>query len=152
MIFHTIMYRYDIQEPWPHDLYFTVRWLQTLANVPWLWLLIVVIGRFLNCTDELYEWSQVDILPVVLPLWDQQGLLSFHGLMLQGGTRGQYLGHHIFFSYLLKSVWWGNIIFGILVQCDRNIDLKLCMYVSDLYFMVQRFYLMSWRLFDGQKS
>ena len=55
-------------------------------------VMIVVIGRFL-----LYRRSQVDILPEVLSLWDQQGLLSFHGFMFRGGARGQYLGHHTFF-------------------------------------------------------
>ena len=47
---------------------------------------------------KLHGWSQVVILPEALPLWDQQGLLSFHGFMLRGGARGQYLGHHTFFS------------------------------------------------------
>ena len=49
-----------------------------------------------------YRWSQVDILPEALTLWDQQGLLSFQGFMLRGGPRGQYLDHHIF--YLLKTL------------------------------------------------
>ena len=37
----------------------------------------------------LHRWD-------ALPLWDQQGLLSFQGFMLRGGARGQYLGHHRF--------------------------------------------------------
>ena len=28
-----------------------------------------------------------------------------------------------------------NLILEMLVQCDTNIDLNLCIYVSDLYFM-----------------
>ena len=40
LIFHMRMYLYEasrnLQEPWPHDLYFTVSKLQTLANFPWL--------------------------------------------------------------------------------------------------------------------
>ena len=39
-IFHLRMHLYEtsstIQEPWPHDLYYMVGWLQTLANFPWL--------------------------------------------------------------------------------------------------------------------
>ena len=47
LIFYIRMYLYEtsrnIQEPWPHDLYFTVCLLQTLANFPWL--------RFLSSVD-----------------------------------------------------------------------------------------------------
>ena len=32
-----------------------------------------------------------------------------------------------------------NIILEMLVQCDTNVDLNLCIYVSDLYFMVGDF-------------
>ena len=66
-----------------------VCWLQTLV-------MVVVIGRFL----KLYRWAQINILPEALPLWDQQGLLSLHRFMLRGGTRGQYLGHYVFFLSL----------------------------------------------------
>ena len=59
---------------------------------------------------KLYRWSQVDILPEALPLWDQQGLFSFHGFMLQGGARGQYLGHHIFF-FLSFEDFDGSILY-----------------------------------------
>ena len=64
--------------------------------------------------------------------------------MLQGGARGQYLGHHRF-----CLICWTNAITGILVPCDVKIYLIKCMWVSDLHFMVQRFCLLSWRLFDG---
>ena len=54
LIFHTRMYLYEtcrnIQEPWPRDLCFTVHWLQTLADFPWLRFLSS-IGRFLSSTD-----------------------------------------------------------------------------------------------------
>ena len=142
----------------------------------WLWLL------------KLYRWSQVDILLEALPLWDQQGLLSFHGFMLRGVARGQYLGQHILFflsledylmdqyfitdvgsvwhkhwhqtmyvgqwpvfheSNLMKTIWWTNVIIWILVSCDANIYPITFMSVSELYFMVQWFWLVSWRLFDG---
>ena len=40
LIFHMRMYLYEtsrnIQEPWSHDLYFTVCKIQTLVNFPWL--------------------------------------------------------------------------------------------------------------------
>ena len=39
-----------------------------------------------------------------------------------------------------------------MIQCDTNIELKLYMLVSDLYFMVQWFCLIPGRLFDGEMS
>ena len=33
-------------------------------------------------------------------------------------------------------IWWRNVIFGIMDQCDTKIDLLKYMWVSDLYFMV----------------
>ena len=57
--------------------------------------------------------------------------------------------------YILKTIWLTNVIIGILVPCDAKIYLIKCMWVSDLHFMVQWFYLISWtvqdswRLFDG---
>ena len=50
--------------------------------------------------------------------------------------------------YILKTVWWTNVIIGILVPCDTNIYLIKGMWVSDLYFMVQWLCVLSWRLFD----
>ena len=47
-------------------------------------------------------------------------------------------------SNVLKTIWWMNIILEMLVQCDTNIDLNLCIYVSDLYFMIKWFCLISW--------
>ena len=56
---------------------------------------IFVIGRFLSSVNG------------ALPLWDQQGLLSFQGFMLRGGARGQYLGHHRFCLMSWRLVdWW----------------------------------------------
>ena len=58
LIFHTRMYLYEtsrnIQEPWPPDLYFTVCWLQTLADFPLLrilskvdfWALLIVASWY----------------------------------------------------------------------------------------------------------
>ena len=35
-------------------------------------------------------------------------------------------------------------------QSDTYIDITKYMQVSDLYFMVQRFFFIPWRLFDGE--
>ena len=50
---------------------------------------------------------------------------------------------------VLKTIWWMNDVLGIMAQCDTKIDLINYMKVSDLYFMVQWFCPISWKLFDG---
>ena len=50
---------------------------------------------------------------------------------------------------ILKTIWWANVITGILDPCDAKIYHIKYMCVSDLHFMVQRFCLISWILFDG---
>ena len=47
-----------------------------------------------------------------------------------------------------KTVWWRNIIFGIMDQCDTKIDLVKYMWVSDLYFMVHWFCLISYHTLE----
>ena len=50
--------------------------------------------------------------------------------------------------YILKTIWCMNNIFGIMSQYDPKFDLKINIGHYDLYFMVQWFCLISWRLFD----
>ena len=45
--------------------------------------------------------------------------------------------------HILKIIWWRNVVLGIMDHCDSNVDLVKYMWVSDLYFMVHWFYLMS---------
>ena len=49
--------------------------------------------------------------------------------------------------YILTS-WYVNIKLRIMSQYDMTFDLKINVGHCDLYFMVQWFYLVSWRLFD----
>ena len=49
--------------------------------------------------------------------------------------------------YSLKTIWWTNVIIGILDPCDAKIYHIKCMWVSDLHFMVQWFDLISWKTF-----
>ena len=51
-----------------------------------------------------------------------------------------------FALYLEDDVWMS--FFGIMSQYDPTIDLKISVGHCDLYFMVQWFCLISWRLFD----
>ena len=45
--------------------------------------------------------------------------------------------------HILKTIWWRNVVLGIMDHCDSKIDLVKYMWVSDLYFMVHWFYLIS---------
>ena len=45
----------------------------------------------------------------------------------------------------ILTVWWRNIILGIIDECDTKIGLISYIWVSDLYFKVQWFCLISWR-------
>ena len=60
-----------------------------------------------------------------------------------------YVGHWpIFYGpaillHILKTIWWRNVVLGIMDHCDSKIDLVKYMWVSDLYFMVHWFYLIS---------
>ena len=45
--------------------------------------------------------------------------------------------------HILKTIWWRNVVLGIMDHCDSKIDLVKYMWVNDLYFMVLWFYLIS---------
>ena len=51
--------------------------------------------------------------------------------------------------YILKTIWWTNVIIGILNLFDANIYHTKCMWVSCLHFMIPWFCLISWRLLNG---
>ena len=42
--------------------------------------------------------------------------------------------------YILQTIWWTNVIIGLLDSCDAKINHMKCMLVSDLHFMVQWFW------------
>ena len=37
--------------------------------------------------------------------------------------------------HVLKTIWWRNVVLGIMGQCDTKIDLVKYMWLNDLYFM-----------------
>ena len=55
----------------------------------------------------------------------------------------------VILPYILKTIWWTNVITGILDPCDACVYHIKCMWISDQHFMVQWFCLISWRFFDG---
>ena len=58
----------------------------------------------------------------------------------------------VFLSYILKTIWYITLYFGIMGHTDPTFDLKINVGLSDLYFMVQWFCLISPRLFDAWVS
>ena len=60
---------------------------------------------------------------------------------------GQWIIFHgpLSLPYILRIIYWTNVIAGILVLCDAKIYLIKYMWVSDLNFMVQWFCLKSWK-------
>ena len=54
----------------------------------------------------------------------------------------------VILPYILEDCLIDSVINGILDPCDEKIYHTKCMWVSDLYFMLQWFCLISWRLFD----
>ena len=54
-------------------------------------------------------------------------------------------------AYILKTIWWANVIlnWNIGSMWCKDLPHKMYMMVSDLHFMVQWFCLISWRLLDG---
>ena len=53
----------------------------------------------------------------------------------------------VILPYIL-TIWWTNVIMEYWIHVKQRFTSK-CMLVSDLYFMVQWFCLISWSLFDG---
>ena len=89
----------------------------------------------------------------------------FDGLIYTGGIDSVWCKHWpeticvdqwpifhgpVILPYTLKTIWWTNVIIGILDPWDAKIYHTKCMWVSDLYFMVQWFWLISWRFFGEE--
>ena len=45
--------------------------------------------------------------------------------------------------HILKTIWWRKVVLGIMDHCNSKINFVNYMWVSDLYFMVHWFYLIS---------
>ena len=65
-------------------------------------------------------------------------------------SQGQHDLFHgpVTLPYTVKTIWYMNIIDGIMIQYDQMFDLKTKVGHCDLYFMVHWFCLISRRLFD----
>ena len=80
-------------------------------------------------------------------LWDYESVC--HDIWPQNKCRSLWLIFHgpMILSYVLKIIWYmSTILYGIMSQYDPMFDLKINVGHCDLYFMVQWFCLISWRL------
>ena len=113
---------YLIKCMWVSDLHFMVQWFCVIC-----WKL------FKCCTGDIDS------------VWHKHWTETIY--------KGQWPIFHctLILPYILKTIWWTNVIIGILDLCDAKIYHIKCMWVSDLHVMVQCecVCLISWRLFAG---
>ena len=130
--------------------------------------------------SDIYSWSSDFALYIETYLMDEGHTLDNGSVWHKDWPIKIYVGQWPIFRgpvillNILKTIWWRNIIFGILDQrdkkgwphetdvrniidgimdqCDTKAGLNKQMWVSDLYFMVQWFCLISWKLFGGCRS
>ena len=108
---------------WVNDLHFMVQWFCLIS-----WRLLdglILYWRYWFSVTQTFNWNYIGMYNRPI----------FNGPVI--------------FPDILKTIWWKNVIIGILDPCDAKIYQIKCMWVSDLQFMVQWFCLISWRLFDG---
>ena len=117
-----IMSQYDLKINVGHfDLYFMVQWFCLIS-----WRLVWCMNFIL----QDYESVWPDIWPKKCrSLWP-----IFYGPVI--------------LPYILKPIWYMNTILWDYDSVWPMFDLKIIVDPCDLYFMVQWFCLMSWRLFD----
>ena len=133
LIFHMIVYLFEtsrnIQEPWPHDLYFMVHWLRTLARLSRLKFLSKVESQNLLMLASYISYEDV-------PLWDQQEYTRamtswpvFHGpLTLARLSRLRFLSKVESQDLLMVASWY--FISGYISTRPAGI------YNSHIYFIV----------------
>ena len=104
------------------DLYFLVQWVCLIS-----WRLFdtwTSYFRIMSQYDPTFDLKCRSLWPI------------FHG--------------SVTLPYILKTIWTSN--FGIMSQYDTTFDIKLKVGHCDIYFMVQWFCLISWKLFSGWTS
>ena len=105
---------------WVRDLHFMVQW---FCFISWrLFKGLMLYWRYWFNVTQTLKWNY-RYRPVTYIQW--------------------------FCLYILQTFWWTNVITGIFEPCDAKINHIKCMWVSDLHFVVQWFWLISWRRFDG---
>ena len=98
---------YVIKSMWVSDLHFMVQWFCLVS-----WKLFDGLILYLR------YWFSVTTETIYLGRWP-----IFHGPVI--------------LPYILKTIWWTDVIIGILDPCDAKIYQKKYMWVSDLHFIFQ---------------
>ena len=113
---------YQIKCIWVSDLHFMVWWFCLTS-----WRLL---DRLMLYWRYWFMWHKHLVETIYVDQW-----LTFHGPVI--------------LPYILKTIWWADVIVGILDPCDATINHIKCISVRDQHFVVQWFWLISWRRFDG---
>ena len=101
-------------------------------------------------SDLLYFMKTIGWLNIMF--WDRKSV--WPDFWPQHICRSQWSIFHssVILSYILKTNWWKNIILWDTESVRPNFDLIINVGQFVLYFMVQWFCPISWRLFDGWTS
>ena len=138
------------------DIYFMVQWFLPYI-LKTIWWTNVLIGILDPCDAKIYyiKCMWVSDLQFMVQWFCLISWRLFDSMWHKHWTETIYVGQWPIFHgqvslpYILKTICWTNAIVGILDPCDAKINHIKCMWVSDLHFMVQWFWLISWRRFDG---
>ena len=94
-------------------------------------------------------WEYESVWPDIWPQNKCRSLWSiFHGPVIWPYILKVIWKWPIFYGpaillHILKTIWWRNVVLGIMDQCHSKINHVKYMWVSDLYFMVHWFCLIS---------
>ena len=128
-----------------------ISWSSDLTWLKTSWWTVVIMGILVPCDSKIYLIKYMRVIELhfmdqwfCLPSWR-----LFDGLMLcwrywfsatQHWPETIYLGQWPIFHgpvilpYVLKTIWWTNVIIGILDPCDVKIFHIKCRCVNDLHF------------------
>ena len=82
-------------------------------------------------------------------IWDNVSVCHKHWLETLYVEQWPIFHGPVILSYILKIVWWTDVIIGLSVPCGAKIYLIKCMWVSNLHFMTHNFVFYLDDLFDG---
>ena len=137
-----------------------------------VWCMNILLRNYESVWPDVWPQNKCRSLwpifhgPVILPyilkttwcmniiLWDYESVL--HNIWPQNKCRSLWpiFNGPVILPYILKTIWYMNTILWDYesVWPDPMFDLKIFVAHCDLYFMVQWFCLISWKLFSGWTS
>ena len=104
-------------------------------------------------TVTYISWCLIYILKTIwcmdIILWDYESV--WHDIWPQNKCRSLWPVFHgpVILLYILKTIWYMNIILWDYELVCPMFDFKIFVGHCDLYFMVQWFCLIAWKLFSG---